>query len=342
MRWGASKGPPSPRARRRPGTAVAPLGIAGTSELHEAPYPLDAATHRVPSMDGIGEPMIPALDDHEIAWFGRPRVEDRAVLDGHHVVGVAVAREGAGDAGRRRVVAMGRELEQERRPDGRVAGDIVAEVLEAHGRVPRHHRDRVGSLGGEMERDEAAEARAQQAEPPVEPRVGVEMVQHRPGILEARGHGRLVFFTGRFAAAAEVEAGEGQPGPRELLAEQQVLVAVLGGAQAVAGEHARRGAGAVRKMEHESELAARERDGVSLVNHAQTRSKSWQAFVERRNITSSTGRCFSFATSSAARLASHGPEPIPANSPPYFHGPSLSTSKASSGTAATISRSRSR
>src|SRR2546422_4802135 len=168
------------------------------------------------------------------------------------------------------------------------------------------------------------------------------MVQHRPGILDPRGHGGLVFLAGRFAAAAEVEAREGQPGPRELLAEQQVLVAVLGGAQAVAGEHARRGAGGVGNMENEGELAPRERDGVSLLNQAQTRSKSWQALVERRNITSSTGSCFSLATSSAARLASHGPEPIPANSPPYFHGPSLSTSKASSGTAATISRSRSR
>ena len=59
-------------------------------------------------------------------------------------------------------------------------------------------------------------------------------------------------------------------------------------------------------------------------------------------ITSSTGICLSFATSSATRLANHGPESSPSNSPRYFHGPSLSTSSESSGTRVTSSRSRSR
>src|SRR2546427_120388 len=122
------------------------------------------------------------------------------------------------------------------------------------------------------------------AAPAIQPRVRDEMVQHGSRVLEARGHGGLVFLAGRLAAAAEVEAREGQPRPRELFTEQQVLVTVLGGAQAVAGEDARRGAGAVGKMKDEGERDARERDGVSLLNQAQTRSKNWQAFVERRNI----------------------------------------------------------
>src|SRR5215475_12739064 len=95
-------------------------------------------------------------------------------------------------------------------------------------------------------------------------------------------------------------------------------------------------------MENEGELGARQDDGVSFPCQTQTRSNSRQVFVESWNIASSTGSSVSFATSSATRLASQGPESVPSNSPPYFHGPSLSTSSASSGTPMTISRSPSR
>src|SRR2546426_8641347 len=88
--------------------------------------------------------------------------------------------------------------------------------------------------------------------------------------------------------------------------------------------------------------AALEGTGGPLGIHAQTRSKRRQAFVDRWCITSSAGICLSLAISSATRLANHGPEGSPSNSPPYFHRPSLSTSSESSRTRATISRSRSR
>src|SRR2546430_7416567 len=71
------------------------------------------------------------------------------------------------------------------------------------------------------------------------------------------------------------------------------------------------------------------RRGSPRRRQAHIRSKRRQALVESWNITSSTGRCLSFATSSATRAASQGPESTPSNSPPYSHGPSLSTSSAS-------------
>src|SRR5262249_19941669 len=70
---------------------------------------------------------------------------------------------------------------------------------------------------------------------------------------------------------------------------------------------------------------------------AHIRSNRRQALVESWYITSSTGRRLSFATSSATRLASQGPESTPSNSPPYSHGPSPSTSSASRGTPRTSS-----
>ncbi len=47
----------------------------------------------------------------------------------------------------------------------------------------------------------------------------------------------------------------------------------------------------------------------------QGRSKSRQVFSERRTMTSSAGRRFSLAISSATRLTSHGPDASPSNSP---------------------------
>src|SRR5438445_513453 len=86
-------GPPKPPRSEAPRRSRGAPRDCWTSELHETPNPLDAAAHRVPSMDGIGEPMVAALDDHEVARLRRPRVEDRAVLDGHHLVGVALDRQ---------------------------------------------------------------------------------------------------------------------------------------------------------------------------------------------------------------------------------------------------------
>ena len=63
--------------------------------------------------------------------------------------------------------------------------------------------------------------------------------------------------------------------------------------------------------------------------------------LESRNMTSSTGTCLIFATSSATRDANQGPLSMPSNSRPYRHGPSLSTSSEPSGSRSTISRSRS-
>ena len=64
------------------------------------------------------------------------------------------------------------------------------------------------------------------------------MVENGLEVGHARSDGSIAVEAARFAAAAEVEAGERQPRLREVAAEQQVLVAVLAGAHAVAGDDA--------------------------------------------------------------------------------------------------------
>ena len=69
----------------------------------------------------------------------------------------------------------------------------------------------------------------------------LEVLEHGFDIGDARGDGGIAAEPARLAAAPEVEAGEGEAGLRKVLGEQEVLVAVLGGAHAMAGDHAGRG-----------------------------------------------------------------------------------------------------
>src|SRR5262249_34439857 len=247
----------------------------------------------------------------------------------------------AGDTAGRHRVAVRRELQQEWDPDAVRVLCLVAQVLQVRGRVPCRDR-KSRPLRCEMECHEAAEARAQETEAAVESRMTLEKGQHGARVFQTRADGRLVLAARRLTAATEVEPRARQPRARRFVAQQEVLVAVLAGAEAVERDDAGNGCGCVGKMENEGELGARQDDGVSFLGQTQTRSNNRQVFVESWNIASSTGSPFSLATSSATRLASQGPESVPSNSPPYFHGPSLSTSSASIGTSMTISRSRSR
>src|SRR4029450_441926 len=247
----------------------------------------------------------------------------------------------AGDADGRHRVAVRRELQQERDPDAVQVLRLVAKVLQVRGRVPCRDR-KPRPLRDDRERADAAESRAQEPEAAVESRMTFEKSQHGARVFQTRADGRLVLAARRLAAASEVEPRESQPRARRCVAQQEVLVAVLAGAEAVQRDDAGNGRGCVGKMENEGELGARQDDGVSFLGQTQMRANNRQVFVGSWNIAPSTASPFSFATSSATRLASQGPESVPSNSPPYFHGPSLSTSSASIGTPMTISRSRSR
>ena len=123
---------------------------------------------------------------------------------------------------------MRRELEQERHADARVL-PALPQVLEIGRRVPRHDRDRVATLGSDVEGDEAAEARAEQAETSVETPMRAEELQHRAHVVDPRADRRLVLAARGLAASAEVEPRQREPRPGKRSTEQQVLVAVLRG-----------------------------------------------------------------------------------------------------------------
>src|SRR5258706_555981 len=130
-------------------------------------------------------------------------------------------------------------------------------------------------------------------------------------------------------------------GGGQLAPQQQVLVAVLGGAHAVTGDHA----GArelVGQVKHAGHVGGADGHREAQFAHAQTMSKTRQVLTVSWYIASSTGSCLIFATSSATRATSHGPEVTFSNSPWYCQGASLSTSSDSIGTRSTISRSRAR
>src|SRR5688500_6053534 len=115
---------------------------------------------------------------------------------------------------------------------------------------------------------------------------------------------------------AKVEARQCEPRRGERVAEQQVLVGVLGGVKTVTGDHTRQALRTIREMEHEGQLRGGKRHEVALDRYAHTRSNSRTALLESWNIVSSMGSRLILATSSATREASHGPESIALNSPP--------------------------
>src|SRR5262249_113797 len=104
-----------------------------------------------------------------------------------------------------------------------------------------------------MEGHEAAEARAQETEAAVESRMTLEKGQHGARVFQTRADGRLVLAARRLTAATEVEPRARQPAARRLVTQQEVLVAVLAGAEAVERDDAgpRRGCGGERRNEGE-------------------------------------------------------------------------------------------
>ena len=168
---------------------------------------------------------------------------------------------------------------------------------------------RPGRARRDVQRDEAPQAGAEQPEPAVEPRVTGEQREHGLDVLDARGDRRLLLDPARLAAAAEVEArqrkaGRGQPSP-----SMQVLVAVLGGAEAVTGHHARDARARSRKMEDEGEAPAGDGDGgARSAVTAQTRSKSRQVFAESSEHRVVDGQPLDLGDLLGHPAASHGPE----------------------------------
>jgi hypothetical protein len=96
--------------------------------------------------------------------------------------------------------------------------------------------------------------------------VPAEQRQDGFDVLDARRDRRVLLAAGGLAAAAEVEPREREPSGRQLRAEHQILLALLGGAEPVAGDHAGRRRRVVGEMEHETDTAAGDIDGVALAH----------------------------------------------------------------------------
>src|SRR5262249_33539723 len=157
---------------------------------------------------------------------------------------------------------------------------------------------------------------SQQPHPPIEAGVGGEEGPHPLDGLGAGGGGRVPLPAPRLTAPPGIEGRPGPAGPPPPRAHAEKIIAVPGRAQTVAGHPARRGA-TIGKVQGERERAGGDRDSVRLDGHAHMRSKRRQAFDDSSSMASSTGSRLSFATSSATRAASHGPDDSAANSPPY-------------------------
>ena len=85
--------------------------------------------------------MVAARNDDDVARLGRARVQHGAVIQRHDEVGLAVNDEMTGDAGRRGVVLMCRELDEERHAEpAPVVIFVVRELVQVAGRVPGDDR----------------------------------------------------------------------------------------------------------------------------------------------------------------------------------------------------------
>ena len=142
-----------------------------------------------------------------------------------------------------------------------------------------------------------------------------EMREHGFQVRDAARGGGVAVRAPRLARAPEVEARQRQAGLRQHPAQQEILVAVLGGAEAVARHDHGNGHARGGQVQHPDDGAALDLDGERPGAQAQTRWKSRQAFTLRRYIVSSTGSRLIFATSSATRDAIQGPEVLFSNSP---------------------------
>src|SRR5207244_6218195 len=116
--------------------------------------------------------------------------------------------------------------------------------------------------GGHVQGDVAAQARAEEAEASVQSPMEREELHHGLEILDARGDGGVLLVAARLAAAAKVEARQGQASRGKLGAQQQVLVTVLRRAEPVTGDHARHAAPSLGHVKDESETGPGKGDGV--------------------------------------------------------------------------------
>src|SRR5439155_20286116 len=142
-----------------------------------------------------------------------------------------------------------------------VAQIVVGQLGQARGCVPGDDR-RVTTARGHEQRDEAAKARAEQADAPVEPGMAVEVREDRLYVFEARRDRRVLLATARLAAPAVIEARERETGPRQRLGEEQIFVGVLRRGQSMARYHARESPPAVGHAERGRELAVGQPGGM--------------------------------------------------------------------------------
>src|SRR5215471_19032495 len=144
--------------------------------------------------------------------------------------------------------------------------------------------------------------------------VGLEVIQYDFQIGHSGGNSGVALEPTRLPTATEVETRQRQSCLGKLAAEHQVLVAVLGCAHAVAGDHAGRRSGQ-RQVQDTDHGRAVDLEAEALDLHVHASSKSWHVFDAIWYIVSSTGSRLILAISSATRETSHGPEGTPVNSP---------------------------
>src|SRR5258705_9465459 len=303
--------------------------------------PAEAFLDRFVAVRRLAEPVIGARD-HVQALRVAGAVEEHARVRGrHHLVAVGLDDEHARDARGRLGPQTAPDLGDQGR--ARLARIGVGQLTERRGGVPGDHRPRGARRDAARgpEGDVAAEARSEQPDAAVELPAGGEMGQDRVPDGEPALDVGVPRQAGRLPATAKVEAREREAGGGHLASELQVLVAVLGGAHAVTRDHA--GAGEiVGEVQDAGHVGGADGHREAVLAHAQTMSKTRQVLTVSSYIASSTGSRLIFATSSATRATSHGPEVTFSNSPWYCQGASLSTSSDSIGTASYIPRSRSR
>src|SRR5215475_5140828 len=266
-------------------------------------------------MQRIRQSMVRAREQAELAWLLGAIEQDAAVSRRDDSVFLSLHDQNvAGAAGRLHSMTLTHLGDERgsRRCD--VIGLGVRQLREAGRCVPRDNGDTTAALRGDPEGHEAAQARAEQAEAAVECLVPRQMIEHGLEIGHARGHGGVAVEPAGLAAAAEIEARQGQAPLRKIPAEQEVLVAVLAGAHAVAGDHAR-GGPSFREMQHADDQRALHLNAEALSLHDHGRSNSSQVLAEIWVIVSSTTRSLIPATYSASRWTTCAPDGSPPSTP---------------------------
>jgi hypothetical protein len=133
-----------------------------------------------------------------------------------------------------------------------------------------------------MERDEPPKARSQEAHPSPSGRIVSKESEDGAKIQETARNSALFVVAAALTASAKIESAEGIPGMRKLSTEEEILLAVLRGAEAVARDDARPLPFA-RVVEDQRDLFSFDIDRVALFAHTRkARSEDLAVIIPRQ------------------------------------------------------------